>query len=474
MPDDHLVGLLLASRRLTAWQAGIEFAAIAELDARRRKATPRGTSATYDHITAEVAAALVLSSRPAEELLELARGVARFPGVQAALLAGQVDRDRVAVFVAELAMLDDQKANAVAAAFTDVAGKMTTGQLRRALRHLVLSLFPETARERAEKARKHARVETWTELSGNGALAGRELPQAELIAADQRIRPRSLAVRLVAPSQPERAQVRHGNAGQIPKRRADDQRSGAHIENAAGTEEGSHHRGQECLSCRASTGLRPWNEDPAAQVAHPLQGFLAAEQPVAPTGTGQQARGEGRGAAALERDGALDGMGAHGCDEVRSVGVCDVDATAGHRPFEPLGQAHMAGGAVAEVGNHLLAVTRQADVCLPMSGRPAVGPTNSPFTSGAVTAEAATAEAAPPAPARSTLRARTKMGMRFRYLTATSPICQVLRSVVHAHCRQIAVCGPPPSQDTSPGTAPNGRSYPVLPDVYPDSPRTAA
>ncbi|HUD38609.1 MAG TPA: hypothetical protein VMR14_17040, partial [Streptosporangiaceae bacterium] len=69
LPDDHLVGLLLASRRLSAWQAGIELAAIAELDARRRKTTPRSTSATYDHITAEVAAALVLASHPAEELL---------------------------------------------------------------------------------------------------------------------------------------------------------------------------------------------------------------------------------------------------------------------------------------------------------------------------------------------------------------------------------------------------------------------
>jgi hypothetical protein len=187
LPDDQLVGLLLASRRLSSWQAGIELAAIAELDTRRRRTTTRNTSATHDHITAEVAAALVLSHRPAEEVLDLARGIARLPGVEAALLAGLIDRDRAAVFVAELAMLDKQKANAIANAFTAIAGKMTTGQLRRALRHMVLSLFPETARERAEKARKFARVEAWPELSGNGALAGRELSQADMIAADQRI-----------------------------------------------------------------------------------------------------------------------------------------------------------------------------------------------------------------------------------------------------------------------------------------------
>src|ERR1022692_711285 len=64
---------------------------------------------------------------------------------------------------------------------------MTTSQLRAALRSMVLSLAPEALRRRAEKARADARVESWQEGSGNGALAGRELPPAEMIAADQRI-----------------------------------------------------------------------------------------------------------------------------------------------------------------------------------------------------------------------------------------------------------------------------------------------
>src|ERR1022692_816339 len=64
---------------------------------------------------------------------------------------------------------------------------MTTSQLRAALRSMVLSLAPEALRRRAEKARADARVESWQEGSGNGALAGRELPPAEMIAADERI-----------------------------------------------------------------------------------------------------------------------------------------------------------------------------------------------------------------------------------------------------------------------------------------------
>ena len=35
LSDDALVGLLHASRRLSAWQSGIELAAVAELDHRR-------------------------------------------------------------------------------------------------------------------------------------------------------------------------------------------------------------------------------------------------------------------------------------------------------------------------------------------------------------------------------------------------------------------------------------------------------
>jgi hypothetical protein len=52
---------------------------------------------------------------------------------------------------------------------------------------MILYLAPQALRRRAEKARADARVESWQEGSGNGALAGRELPPAEMIAADERI-----------------------------------------------------------------------------------------------------------------------------------------------------------------------------------------------------------------------------------------------------------------------------------------------
>ncbi|MGD0247263.1 MAG: hypothetical protein ABSB59_44035, partial [Streptosporangiaceae bacterium] len=46
---------------------------------------------------------------------------------------------------------------------------------------------PGKARKRREDAAKDARVERWAEDSGNAALMGRELPPAEVLAADQRI-----------------------------------------------------------------------------------------------------------------------------------------------------------------------------------------------------------------------------------------------------------------------------------------------
>ena len=107
--------------------------------------------------------------------------------VLAALAAGIIDRSKAAVFAAELASLTDVQACAIAAALWRLAAKLTTGQLRAQLRSLVLMADPDAARRRRAKARDEARVEVWQEGSGNSGIAGRELPAAEIIAADKRI-----------------------------------------------------------------------------------------------------------------------------------------------------------------------------------------------------------------------------------------------------------------------------------------------
>src|SRR5215467_7842924 len=93
--DDELVGLLRAARRLTSWQAGVELAVVGELDARRRAQAVRpGWSRVSEHVSDELAAALTLTGRSADELLGLARELARIPTVLTALLAGRIDPAR--------------------------------------------------------------------------------------------------------------------------------------------------------------------------------------------------------------------------------------------------------------------------------------------------------------------------------------------------------------------------------------------
>jgi hypothetical protein len=188
LSDDELVGYLSAARRLQSWHVSAELRAVAELDARRQSAARRpGLSRAGDHVSEEIAAALTLTGRSADRLLDVARGLRRLPMVLRALGTGVLDRAKAEVFADELSALSDVAAAAVAAAFWTPARDMTTGQLRRALRLMVASIDPDAVRRRAERGRAEARVECWQETSGNGALAGRELAAADMIAADQRI-----------------------------------------------------------------------------------------------------------------------------------------------------------------------------------------------------------------------------------------------------------------------------------------------
>jgi hypothetical protein len=88
LSDDELAGVLRASRRLAAWQDGIEITAVAELDARRARAAARVSSAVDDQVSPELAAALVLTGRSAGSLLGLARDLARLPAVRTARACG--------------------------------------------------------------------------------------------------------------------------------------------------------------------------------------------------------------------------------------------------------------------------------------------------------------------------------------------------------------------------------------------------
>ena len=188
LDDDELVGLLCAARRLTSWAASVELRAVSGLAGRRTAhAAATGSSRQAEHVADEVAAALTLTCRSADRLLNLAAALARLPAASAALAAGRIDMPKAIAFTEELAGLGDVPAAAVAAVAAPDAAGLTTSELRRLLRRTVLALDPDAAVKRREKAQKEARVECWADPSGAWSLAGRDLPPAEVLAADQKI-----------------------------------------------------------------------------------------------------------------------------------------------------------------------------------------------------------------------------------------------------------------------------------------------
>jgi hypothetical protein len=186
--ESELIGVLCAWQRLGGWAAAGQAAAVTALAARRRaQARQRENPHLAEHVTDEVAAALVLTGRAASQLADDAAGLARLPQVHAALSAGSIDWRRAVVFTAELSALGDHDAAKIAASVLPRAGGLTTSQIRRLLRREVLNHDPAAADRRAADAAADAEVQVWTEASGNAALAGRELPEADALAADRRL-----------------------------------------------------------------------------------------------------------------------------------------------------------------------------------------------------------------------------------------------------------------------------------------------
>jgi hypothetical protein len=99
-----------------------------------------------------------------------------------------IDVRRAEVFARELLVLDDELAVRAEALVMPRAADLTTGQLAAALQRAVRAVDPGAAERRKKQAEKEGRVEAWTEPGrGTAALAGRDLPAAEVIAADKRI-----------------------------------------------------------------------------------------------------------------------------------------------------------------------------------------------------------------------------------------------------------------------------------------------
>ena len=192
--DDELLGVLRAWDRVEAHAAARKFAAVAEL-MRRRPAPgtavegPARIPAECEEFTVcELVTVLALSRWDADGMLSFAYDLAvRLPGTRAAFLDGVVNQEKAEIIARVTAVLTPEEARAAEALVLGRAGRLTPSGLRSAIARAVIQVAPDKARKRREKAAREARVERWAEVSGNAGLAGRELPPAQALAADQKI-----------------------------------------------------------------------------------------------------------------------------------------------------------------------------------------------------------------------------------------------------------------------------------------------
>jgi hypothetical protein len=187
LTDDELIGVMRAARRLASWAAAMELACVADLWRRRTAEEDAGDTGAARHADDEIAAALTLTGRSADRVLDLAIALHRLPLTSQALAAGDIDLPRAMVVADEVTGLGDDHAVAVEYAIAGSAAGQTTGQLRAAARRAVLAADPSAALQRKERAQQDARVERWDEHAGTAALAGRDLPPASVLAADQNL-----------------------------------------------------------------------------------------------------------------------------------------------------------------------------------------------------------------------------------------------------------------------------------------------
>jgi hypothetical protein len=177
-------------KQASAAQAG-ELAAAAELTRRRHaEALAAGCrdSTAADGANDEVAAALTLTGRAAELLIDRARSLEDLPQTFAALAAGHIDMPKALVLITGLACQDPALTQAIEAQVIGRAETQTTGQLRAALTRALLAADPAAADRRRQHEEQHARIEQLPEPGGlTGTLAGRYLPVTATIAAWNRI-----------------------------------------------------------------------------------------------------------------------------------------------------------------------------------------------------------------------------------------------------------------------------------------------
>ncbi len=183
LDDDQLVGVMIGGQKLEAWAGEVKLAAAAELD--RRRTARDGEDG--QKVAEEISAALTLTPRSADLLAGLAGELGRLPKIGALLASGIIDLPRAKVITRSTAVVADEDVAAVEDVIARRAGELNTGRLAACCDAAVKAAGPAAAKRRKEKALRRARVQAWAEPDGTAALAGRDLPPAQVIAAGKNL-----------------------------------------------------------------------------------------------------------------------------------------------------------------------------------------------------------------------------------------------------------------------------------------------
>ena len=197
LPDDELLRVIRAARRMESRAVWTHLAAVREFAARRTAGPGSASRCGFREFAAEeLAWDLNLTAQAAEDQMAYACAVAdRLPRTFAALAAGQIHPVHVLIIDNETALLSPEDAARADEVLAQAAQSKTFGQLRRSAHRLVLKLDPDSARRKKEEAKKDAHVRRFREDSGNAGMVAREMPPDEILASWQHVEQRALDLR---------------------------------------------------------------------------------------------------------------------------------------------------------------------------------------------------------------------------------------------------------------------------------------
>ena len=197
LPDDELLRVISAARRMESRAVWTHLAAVREFAARRTAAPGSASRCGFREFAAEeLAWDLNLTAQAAEDRMAYACSVSeRLPRTFAALAAGQIHPVHVLIIDGQTAVLSPEDAAKADEVLAEAAQSKTFGQLRSAAHRLVLKLDPDAARRHKEEATKDAHVRRFREDSGNAGMVAREMPPDEILASWQHVEQRALDLR---------------------------------------------------------------------------------------------------------------------------------------------------------------------------------------------------------------------------------------------------------------------------------------